>query len=263
MNATYLTKRSTLGAQMERITEIALGITLLIVNACSAINAGLKAGPIANTRFADGALAEAGTDAAAAREREYPFHRVWRVDSEVLQPDRGEAVYVAPVDASILLSSSEKRGSVRAEDVEELAKYLRARVENELRRQSFRVVPERPALGRVVELALVEVSSTDVARNVLGTALSAVVPGGGIVSVRSSGSTAIEGVVRDASTGKPLFIFADRERGKTAPFSFNDFTHYSHARDAMDDWAEQIVKACELPAGKSLADSSAITLLPL
>ena len=150
-----------------------------------------------------------------------------------------------------------------SEDAQALAAYLKAQVEDELRAQSFAVLADRAQAQRVIELALVQVSSTDVVRNVLGTALGAVMPGGGLIAIRSSGSTAIEGVVRDGATSEPLFIFADRERGKTSPFSFNDFTRYSHARAAMDDWAEQIVKACELPVGAPLSDSSAITLLPL
>lgn len=171
-------------------------------------------------------------------------------------------MFVAPVDTTRLFTSSD-RGNIEPRDAERLAEYFRNLLRADLRRHSFDVVDERPLNGRIIELALVEVSSTDVARNVLGTALSAVIPGGGLISAGSSGSTAIEGVVRDAGSGKPLLIFADRERGKIAPFSFNDFTQFSHARDAMGDWAEEIAKVCERPFGSRVRESLRLTLLPL
>ncbi len=252
---------------MARINTGIIGLFFLFLNACATINAGLKAGPIADTEFAHHALAatEGTATLAAAPVENYPFHRVWRAENdEIIRSGDAATIYVAPVDTTQLAGSYADRWDAPAKkDVEELAVYLRAQVENELRGKSFHVVSERPASGRIIELALVEVSTTDVGRNLIGTVLSVFVPGGGLVAVKSSGSTAIEGVVRDAASGAPLFVFADRERGKTAPFSFNDFTHYSHAREAIDDWAEQLVKICTMPSGARLADSSAVTLLPL
>ncbi len=139
-----------------------------------------------------------------------------------------------------LFSGSNVSPDLRRADAESLALYLRARIERELRKNSFRVVSEKPMFGRDIELAIAQVSSTDVIRNVLGAALGTFVPGGGIIAISTSCRTASEGVVRDASTEKPLFVFADRERRRISPFRSNDFTRYSHARAAIGDWAEQI-----------------------
>lgn len=140
---------------------------------------------------------------------------------------------------------------------------MQMKVKQALQRRSFQLVEDNSAATSTLELAIVEVRPTDVARNVMGVALGAIVPGGGLVSARSSGSIAIEGIVRENQSHVPLLIFADRERGRTAPFSFNDFTLYSHARAAIDDWAEQIAEVLTAPSGTRIADSSAVTLLPL
>ena len=246
---------------MRTIAKIFNLSLVLLMTSCSALNRELKASPIENSAFAARALSEAG--AAATPSSTYPFHRVWRNDEEISEVMHADAVYVAPVDTTALFDRERNPEPIGREDAERLASYLRRHVEDELREHSFRVVSERPQIGRVIELALVEVSSTDIVRNVLGTAVGAFIPGGGLIAAGSSGSTAIEGVVRDSASDRPLFVFADRERGKIAPFSFNDFTRYSHARDAMNDWSKQIVKACSLPRGAQLAGSSRFTLLPL
>lgn len=230
---------------------------------CSSIGERLKASPIENSPFARRALAAGADRVVAAPENLYPFHRVWRSNLDT-RNNAEPIVYVAPVDVSQIVIAKRGRGAlVSPSDISALAGSLRAEMEQASRDRSFRVVQEPPIAGRLIELALVELSPTDVPRNVIGTAFGAIFPGAGLIAAKSSASIAIEGAVRDATSGEMLLVFADRERGKTAPFSLNDFTLYSHARAAIDDWADQLAEACTTPEGTVIADSSAVTLLPL
>lgn len=233
----------------------------LVLNACAAVNSTLKAPPIENSSFAEGVLHEEGQSIAPLSLA--PFHRAWSAKSDCALADLRSVYYVSPVDTSRFRETEIWSARADRRDAESLGAYLRRQVEEALRRNGHEVTTVRPDDGLIVELALVEVSPTDVPRNVLGTALGAVIPGGGLLAFRSSGSIAVEGVVRDAKTHRAVFVFADRERGKTAPFSFNDFTPFSHARAAIDDWAEQLAATLGKPSGNEISDSYALTLFPL
>lgn len=193
----------------------------------------------------------------------YPFHHAWNSGYCAAEPNL--SVYIPPVDISRIDPMTLRSSNLDDEDLAKLAEYTRTKVARAFseRKETFRVVEIPPVEGRVVELSLVELTGTAVFRNVLGTALGAVVPGAGLISMRSSGTIGIEGVVREARTKEPVFVFADRERGKVAPFSFNDFGILSHARVAIDDWSKQIVASCAATPGTRVPDSAVLTLVPL
>lgn len=68
---------------------------------------------------------------------------------------------------------------------------------------------------------------------------------------RGSGSTSIGGIIamesilRDSKTGKIIAVVADREKSKTAYFNTKDFTVYGGARQVIDMWTGQFVKALD------------------
>lgn len=235
-------------------------LLILALSGCAGLS--LKASPLPESEEGK-VLRAASAELRPDDEGLFPFNHTYH--SDYCAKEAATQVYIAPVDTSRVDLETVRESFLDADDVVELAAYARERLEDAFAERSgrFQVVSEPPARGRIIELAVVELSGTEVVRNVLGTALGAFVPGGGLIAIRSSGTIGIEGVVREAQTGKPLFVFADRERGKTAPFSFNDFRVLSHARAAIDDWSEQIVESCAATPGTRIADSSPITLLPL
>jgi Protein of unknown function (DUF3313) len=234
---------------------------IIFVSGCSVLS--LKAPPISESPQVKTLLSSNSTQLKPDEQGLYPFNHTWNSGYCAVEPQT--SIYVTPVDTSRIDPANLSSSNLDREDLSAIASYARERLEGAFaeKKENFRVVEEQPVQGRVVELSVVELTGTAVARNVLGTALGALVPGGSLISIRSSGTIGVEGVVKEAQTGKPLFIFADRERGKTAPFSFNDFRVLSHARAAIDDWSEQIVEACAAAPGTRIPDSSPITLLPL
>lgn len=58
-------------------------------------------------------------------------------------------------------------------------------------------------------------------------------------------SVAIEGIIRNSETKKPVVIFADRKKQKSAIFNVNDFRAYSNLKQIVDKWADQFVHIME------------------
>jgi len=245
---------------IDRLILVA-GISIAL-SACSV----LKAGPAPDSGF----LGASG-ELAVADER-LPFHRVWRSEETGAELESAHTIYIAPVSLSHLVEKDSSKINLTSsttdvtEDAVKIAEYVQTVFREELEKGTGRQIevvdrPNPDAL--VLELALTELTPTDVARNVVGAALGAFVPGGGVVSLGSQGTIAIEGWLISGATGKVIFVFADRESGKLAPVSLNDFSLYSHARDAIDDWAEQWSQIIETGGRERVRDSSPITLLPI
>ena len=244
-------------------TRLLILLLTFLVTGCSTINSTLKAPPIPETEFVQNIVSTSAGELAPDTTGIFPFHHAW--DAGRCYTGDRLPVFIDIVDVSHIANISANPSRVSKQDLEEIADYARRAFEKSFSKKGpgLALVDGPPPTGRVIQIAIVELTKTDVARNVIGTALSALVPGGGIFALQSSGTIAIEGIVRDAASGKPLFVFADRERGKTAPFSFRDFALFSHARSAIDDWANQLAQVCTVPRGTHVADSSALTLSPL
>ena len=233
--------------------------------ACSSVNQALKAAPAADSGF----LPE---PARLTRDlSNYPYNRAWEAP-ELVSTGEPIALYIAPVNLSRLKSNSwyyrnkgEAAEAIR-KDAEKIARYLETAFRSRLAKEQsgrFHLTDSEPADGAVLEIAIVELTPTDVGRNLLGDVASAFVPGAGLLSLGDRGAIAIEGVVRRTADGKELFMFADREKGKMAPLNLNDFGFFSNARVAIDDWAKQFAKLGGTFGPVHVADTSAVTLWPL
>ena len=251
---------------MRRVIFFKLSLLLIsasLLAGCSTALSALKADPAPDSGFLSRTIT-------VGQQREnHPFHRVWEAAHGSSSEGKKFKLYIAPVDTSHLSSNawwySSEDAAIEAvkDEAGELAEYTRSAFEKEIAgRPEVEFVEENQAT-HVLRLAIVELSPTDVFRNILGAGLSTLVPGGGLVSAASSGSIAIEGMLIDQTAGEPKFMFADREKGKIALFSFNDFTYFSHARVAVDDWAEQFTRICIAAEGEQVADSFPVTMLPI
>lgn len=236
-----------------------------LLTGCAALTP-LKAGPAPDSGFLQHA------EKLAAAKPGAPFQRIWQASDRVSAGSPIiQAIYIAPINTDHIKALTEvsdgpslERSRVRDGSVE-IAQYMRAQFIREIERVAGKsVVVDEPTQDSVkLELAIVELTPTDVVRNVFGLVFGAFVPGGGFAAAGSSGTIAIEGRLVEAASGKQLLLFADREKGKIAPINLNDFTLFSNARDAIDDWARQVALVLFGGDLTSVADSAAITLLPI
>ena len=234
-------------------------------SACSTMSV-LKASPAPDSGFL-GSVSDN-----AVENEEFPFHRTYFPNDSKDELEKIQRIHVAEIkldklkNNSLYFRTEEAAKKAVAEDSEEIASLLRKSIVESLKENAGKrviVVDEPTDDTLILELALVELTPTDVTRNVAGTALGAFVPGGGIVSFDSSGAIAVEGKLVDAKTGKVLFAFADREEGKLSLFSFNDFTLYGHARVVIADWSEQIGEIFSSAGKVQVVDSLGLTLSPI
>jgi hypothetical protein len=75
-------------------------------------------------------------------------------------------------------------------------------------------------------------------------------------------TVAIEGRVREASTGEVLFQFADRQEPQMRVVNVQGLTWWSHAKEAIRDWAAQSVQLANTPADEKVKDRMPFTLKP-
>lgn len=245
-----------------------LALTLMLLSIAKLLSGcgALKAAPAPDSGF----LGELGQYASA--NQDFPFHRVWAAPELSSALGGNVHISVAAVDVSRLQASTEyKRNSPNGEralkeeaEARALAEFTRRKFTEHLAPYSaVQTVAYRPSRRELtLELSLVELKPTDVARTVVGTTLGAFVPGGGLVSVGAQGTVAIEGKLSDPHTGKVVFAFADRESGKLAPINLNDYRPYSHARAVVDEWSRQWSEIVSSRGTRAVADSLPITLLP-
>jgi len=126
------------------------------------------------------------------------------------------------------------------------------------------MVLDRPAPdGFVVELAIVEVVPTNPGIQALATLGGFFVPGGGLVRYLGTGSIAIEGIVKDGSTGEVLLEFKDREADKNTLFSVKDYQQYAHARQTIEEWSAQFAEVTSSTSDHEVDDAYLISVNPL
>ncbi|MEZ4753363.1 MAG: DUF3313 family protein [Bdellovibrionota bacterium] len=125
--------------------------------------------------------------------------------------------------------------------------------------RTFQLTEEPGSDTFVLELAIADVEPTNPVLNATSTVLGFVVPGGGLLSHVHSGSIAIEGIIRDGATGDILVEFKDRESDKNSAFSVKDYQRYGHAREAIEDWSDQLAEIFSTPLDHTVEDSVPFT----
>jgi hypothetical protein len=202
-----------------------------------------------------------------------PFHSLWFKNRDWFDKTRGKykSIYFKPITTKFVLD----RGwwsSLNSVDREQYQKDLEeiARFGTEAFREAFRNDPQRrhavvdvPDKETIVyEIALTELIATKAHINAAGTALGAVVPGGGLIKSAAKGSVAIEVKVIDGESNELIIAWADREQDQSSLFSFSDFVWYAHARKSFSTWAEQLVTLHNVTTNDLVEDSLPFTLDP-
>jgi hypothetical protein len=202
-----------------------------------------------------------------------PFDRAWIGDPIEFQRKKEtyKKLFIKPVNTDHLLQQTwwddlNLQDSDRLkEDIVTLAIYMHDRFVNAIKtdpRHALEIVDAPGPETFVLELALVQIKPTKPAVNIIGDTLGVFVPGGGLVKTVGSGSIAIEAVLRDGLTNEELVLFADREADKMAPISLNDYTWYGHAKEIIDDWADQYVELASTPLSHKVEAGLPFTLAP-
>ena len=129
----------------------------------------------------------------------------------------------------------------------------------------YTVVPAPAPDALTLEIALVELNPTEVARNVGKFGAKLLLGPVGTVAglaVHSSGNIAIEARVSLPRSREPVFAFADNESDKLTLYCLRDFAPYGHATIAVKEWAEAFEELTRSRAGTPIDDASILTLMP-
>lgn len=267
----------------ERVADDGSGYGLLgdATSASGRMVAGAtdKTGDLAISMLDSGAAPDAGflaePDLMVESDRQqHPFQRIWVSPSH--DRERYEKIVIAPVDIDYLLENSWWDNFNTATifgleaDVVRLANRFQASVEQAFLddpNERFVVSEEVDAQTLVLELALIEIVpnkpfiALGALASMAGTpALSTSI--GVFASQTQHGYVAMEGRVRDGSTGEVVAMFADRETAKTRVLDLRSLIWYGHAYEVFDDWAEQLVAVANRPDDPGIGDPTPFSLMP-
>lgn len=241
-------------------------LALLMVGASFTSNAeaGLfRASPAKQSKFID-------KEETLKRDRSVPFQSFWRnPDPKAWARVQGfNKVAVEPINTSHLrgrddLFYNKRTGRKDLRPVGEMSRYMQQRFSSQLARNGKHIVKAPGKDTLVWEFALVELNPANVPGNVAKTGAQFIVPGAAFVGSQfTHGKIAIEGKLKNGETGETLLAFADRSFGKTAPFSFRDFSPYAHNRRAVNEWATQVGALSKSPRTARLPGHVPVTLNP-
>lgn len=188
-------------------------------------------------------------DALLRKNSKLPFQRSW------VSPDadfaRYHTVAVVPMETKYLQSlggsmdaaNVRNFGDMHQDDSNELATYLTFGIQGRIQASTSKTAfitakPPKEKNLLVLESALVEAvpgrPSTEI--------LNFFIP---FSRLLNRPSVAIEGRVRDAESGKTLFLFADRETPEISLLDARKFTYYKTQEREADRWAIQLQQLLE------------------
>lgn len=177
--------------------------------------------------------------------------------------DRFSSVHIAPVNTRYMARQSwwqQQTGARKAElasDTQAFAQRMQKQFKQSIANYPGDSLPLASSPGKgvlVIELALVELVPSNAYWNAGATAAGFVVPG--------AGSIAIEGRVKDGTTGRVIATFKDRRKDKIAPVNIGSYTWYHGAEGNITDWAEEFAKMLNTPPGHVVERPSPVTLMP-
>jgi Protein of unknown function (DUF3313) len=203
-----------------------------------------------------------------------PFLREWRSSDAAAwkKAASNREIHIAPVSLAHLrpmnrpLSQIEITERSRQRNAQKLAERFRDEVTQACTQKAgdkLKALPEPNKKCLTLELAIIEFNPNTFSGGVLRRGINILLWAGAetLVSHKLKGSMAIEGRLRDLSTGKTLYEFADHEQNRSGLILYyHDYTHYSFARKMIREWATQI--ASSIGSGdRPVLDSSPVTFL--
>lgn len=245
-----------------------LTLFLFSLVSCAGTNRLLKAKPVALSPFIE------HPDEMKPDRKRVPFHKIWRSPDAAVRDRVAQktAIYVSPVSLKYLRPISKSliekeiaMGSLERKE-REMATLLRNQFAIAFQRSEHAryVLAQKPNASSVtLELALVELSPTSPKGNAVKTAAKFVVgPLAGLGGMFTKGNVAIEGKLRNSSTGELVFQFSDNEADRMTMYSLADYRPYGHATEAIHAWATQFELFTRTAPGDRIEDTFAFTLDP-
>ena len=221
-------------------------ISLVVLPSCTSVNRFMKAKPATP---AAGFLDFRATSVIETSRS--PWHYAAFTANRTTLGIAGQRrkIYIAPVEVRSLRPISKKLAgteysSLRPQQTGEIAQSLRsgfARALGKAPGTPWSVVnrPARDAL--LLELNLLELDPTSAKGNVAKTVVKYTV--GPLASMGvgffTGGRIAIEGRLREGTTGAVIMQFADREKDKATLYNARDYMALGHSTRTIREWAEQ------------------------
>ncbi len=188
-----------------------------------------------------------------------PFQRAWY--DKTAYWNHYNKVKIAPIDMSYLSEAtwwdSLSMAWDRENDTRLIAEYMQAQMKSAFEKKEdnrFTVANSVGPRTVVLEMALVELSPTKAFVNAAGLLVGVTL---------DHGMVAIEARIRDASSGKVIATFADREQGKTTVVNVDNYSWFGHSEKVIDDWAGQTVAVLNSDFNRLIEDSETMSLDPL
>lgn len=173
-------------------------------------------------------------------------------------------LYIAPVRTGQLRPVSK---TLAEREFRHLRPGQRDRIAREMRRDFAWALTAQPGApfqlslrphpqSLILELNLIELDPTSVRGNVTKAAVKYTLgPIAGMgIGVLAGGRIAMEGRLRDGSTGAVLLQFADREKDKATLYSARDYQALGHASHTLREWSGQL-RAFLQPRREPVRDS--------
>lgn len=251
---------------MKSGTKVALAVSALILVTSLG---GCKAKEAPNSGFLS-------APEKMSQKADTPFNRIYW--NEKYDRAAYTQLLVAPVNINYVMAqnvwettnlTSLTKDEVR-KDIQALADYTREaviRAASDDPHKRFQIVETAGPRTLILEMALVQVVPSKAVLNAIGyvTWVPAVVSAAGAAASDSQdtgkGVVAIEGRVRDGSTGEVIGMFADRESPKMALLDLKALNWWAPAKAIVDDWAKQLVAMANRKRGERVKDSAVFDLV--
>jgi hypothetical protein len=250
-------------------------IRATILVAAAAVCAVALAGCSATQAPSTGFLEDSGRMTA---DKRMPFQRTYwnkQYDAKAYTE-----LYVAPVNTDYVSAQSfwEKANVANVDpaqvkkDVAAIAEYTRqsfVRAAAEDPKHRFTVV-DKDKVGKqtlILELAIVQLVPSKAVLNAIGyvTWIPTVVALGGSAASDSQdtgkGVVAIEGRIRDGTTGEIIGMFADRQHPPTAIIDLKALNWWAPAKAIIDNWSKSLIALANRPPGGVVKETPQFELM--
>jgi hypothetical protein len=192
----------------------------------------------------------------------------WNPDKRVLQAaEKVKSIHIAPVTDAFLRPMQQKFTKLEYSDerrkkkisrllVYTREKFIRAFKSDKKARYSVVDAPSKDAM--TLRLSLFEWEPNTYTGLLLREAVDLVTLPmvGSVLCKPARGTIAIEGILIEPKTGKPLFEFADKEEAKSLLFFFpQELFPSGQAKYAIREWARQFEKLMSTPDDVKVKDS--------
>ncbi|MCD6459876.1 DUF3313 domain-containing protein [bacterium] len=199
-----------------------------------------------------------------------PFHKAWI--KEGFDKSRFTKIHIPPVNTSYIFldendwwKNSFKSYAELKKDVNNMGVFMQKTFVKAFKddpKKRFKVTKKPDDKTLILELAITELTPN---KPYLKIARFAPFGAGAAVTLLNQtnlSTVSFEAKLRDGKTGEIVAMFADREQEKKYLLTTKNWYWYSHAKEIIEDWAEQFVELGNQEPGEIIKDSAAFGLKP-